>query len=83
MAALRCAVPCWAQDFGEHGRELVSPEIALRLLGALCAGGAELAALAGRAGVGEAELAELLPRTVMKVGGAWAFFSFARCDIFL
>ncbi|GAB4818297.1 hypothetical protein N2152v2_005343 [Parachlorella kessleri] len=54
-------------DFGEHGRELVSPEIALRLLSVLCSGGDELAALAGRAGVELGELQRVLNHTVLEV----------------
>lgn len=62
------ACPQTFQDFGEHGRELISSEIGLRLLGALCDGGDALAALAGRAGVGLEELQEVLNRTVLQVG---------------
>lgn len=55
------------QDFGEHGRELISPEIALRLLQALCAGGSDLAALASKSGVGSQELQGVLERSVLQV----------------
>lgn len=63
--------PPSSQDFGEHGRELISSEIALRLLGALCTGGPALAQLAARAGVGLEQLQGQLNQTVLQVCGCW------------
>ena len=65
----RLLLPPPLQDFGEHGRELISSEIALRLLRLLC-GGPEAAAplLAAYRLPGEA-VQQLLQRAVFKVSG--------------
>lgn len=57
------------QDFGQHGRELICSEIALRLLRALCEGGPSLSQLAGRAGLEAEHLERVLDSAVLQVGG--------------
>jgi len=55
------------QNFGEHGRELISSEIALRLLRLLCSGEAERGAFVDGFGLRRDHVQALLQRTVFKV----------------
>ena len=59
------------QNFGEHGRELISSEIALRLLRLLC-DEAGRRPLLDKYGVPAELLAQLLQRAVFKVRAAAA-----------
>lgn len=53
------------QNFGEHGRELISSEIGLHLLRLLCDPAARRTLLAAYS-ISEAAVDALLPRTVFK-----------------
>ena len=55
------------QNFGEHGRELISSEIALHLLRLLCSGEAERGAFVDGFGLRRDHVQALLQRTVFKV----------------
>lgn len=56
------------QNYGEHGRELITVEVALRLLQILADPSAELERADKPGGVGKARLKALLHNTVFKVG---------------
>ena len=57
------------QNFGEHGRELISSEIALRLLRLLC-DEAQRAPLLQAYGLSPAHVNQLLQRAVFKVSAS-------------
>ena len=66
-----CCLQCCLllQNFGEHGRELISSEIALRLLRLLC-DEAQRAPLLEAYGLSPAHVQQLLQRAVFKVGAS-------------
>lgn len=57
------------QNFGEHGRELISSEIALRLLRLLCSSEAERGTFLDGWGLRRDHVQALLQRAVFKVRG--------------
>ena len=69
------------QNFGEHGRELITSEIALRLIRLLCDPGRDhLPPLLASLGLPEDHLRAVLNRTVLRVGGGWALGLRRWCD---
>lgn len=63
------------QNYGEHGRELITVEVALRLLQTLADPSAELQVAEKLHGLGRPDLQATLHNTVFKVGNSHTYMA--------
>ncbi len=71
MCSLADPIRLCVQNYGEHGRELITVEVALRLLQVLADPSAELERADRPGGSGKARLKALLHNTIFKVCNAF------------